>query len=97
MRCDVYKKTTDDWCPSYSLFWYEAGHEREKVVSVTFCQTGQHPPIDGDWRVCVWGSDDCGMERDFQKENEAWCCFLEVIGLEDVTMDALKERGFVSA
>jgi len=37
------------------------------------------------------------MERDFTDEKTAWCCFLEVIGLEDVTMATLKERGFVGA
>lgn len=97
MRVDVFKRTSDDWCPSYELSQWNNGVERQKLVEVSFTQTGPTPPTDGEWRVCAWGGDDCGMERDFTDEKTAWCCFLEVIGLEDVTMATLKERGFVGA
>ena len=98
MRVEVFKYTSDDWCPSYKLVnpcWNEG--ENLKLVRVSFTQTGPNPPSDGEWRVCAWGDDDCGMERDFTDEMAAFCCFLEVIGLYDVSMDALRERGFVSA
>ena len=97
MKVSVFKRTTDDWHPSYQLSGWNKGVEHQKLVDVIFTQTGPNPPVDGKWRVCVWGGDDCGLERDFSTESEAWACFLEVIGLEDVTMEALIERGFVSA
>lgn len=92
MNVEVFKHTSEDWFPSYKM---DGG--RTSLVEVCFTQTGPNPPIAGDWRVCVWGGDDCGMERDFSSETEAWNCFLQVIGLKDVTRAALKERGFSSA
>ena len=99
MHCNVFKVTSDDWFPPYRLgSWYNGTKPNEtQLVEVSFTQTGPNPPTSGEWRVCVWGGDDCGMEKDFTAENEAWCCFLEVIGLEDVTMEELKNREFVSA
>lgn len=99
MRCDIFKVTTDDWYPAFKLAdWYKGTKPNETMlVQVSFTQTGPNPPINGEWRVCVWGGDDCGMERDFTNEKEAWCCFLEVIGLDDVNMAALKKRGFTYA
>lgn len=94
MNCSVFKKTTDDWCGSYIMRGWP---EDKMLVEVSFCQTGPNPPIKGEWRVCAWGNDDCGMERDFTSESEAWVCFLEVIGLDDVTRVALKARGFKGA
>lgn len=97
MRTSVFKITSDDWYPSYELSqWHNGKHQ--KLVEVSFTQTGPDPKYGvGKWRVCVWGGDDFGMERDFVDEKRAWCCFLEVIGLDDVTMTALKKRNFVSA
>lgn len=92
MNVKVFKSTSESWFPSYTI---DGG--KSLLVEVRFTQTGPHPPADGDWRVCVWGGDDCGMERDFSNEEEAWNCFLQVIGLQDVTRAALKDRGFSSA
>lgn len=99
MNVNVFKTTTDDWHGSYLLDnWYSGAKPgATMLVEVSFCQTGPNPPINGEWRVCAWGNDDCGMGRDFTSESEAWVCFLEVIGLDDVTRAALKERGFKGA
>lgn len=97
MRVDVFKRTSDDWFPSYSLQQWNKGVESQMLVEVTFCTTGPKPPHNGDWRVCAWGGDDCGMEKDFKDETLAWNCFLQVIGMEEVTMKALEDMGFVSA
>ena len=70
---------------------------RTKLVEVSFSQTDPNPPFKGEWLVCAWGGDDCGMEKIFIDEKEAWCCFLQVIGLENVTMAALTDLGFRSA
>ncbi len=90
MRCDVFKKTSDDWHPPYSASYGMT------LVRVSLIKLITLPHHEHHWRVCVWGMDDCGMEKDFVGETGAWACFLEVIGLEDVTMVALKARGFVS-
>lgn len=89
---EVYKLTQDSWYPEYTC-------EDGKLVSVSFRKTGPVNSENFEWRVCVWGADDCGMEKDFSqgKESEAWCCFLEVIGMEFVNMQALRNLGFQSA
>ena len=92
VKVEVFKGTSENWFPSYKM---DGG--KKLLVKVCFTQTGPNPPTHGDWRVCVWGGDDCGMERDFSNEAEAWNCFLQVIGLEDVTRAALRGRGFSSA
>ena len=98
MRTSVFKITSDDWCPSYKLSQQHDRVKCQKLVEVSFTQTGPDPKHGaGKWRVCAWGGDDLGMDRDFTDEKKAWCCFLEIIGLDDVTIAALKERGFVSA
>ena len=88
MKVTVFKRTTDDWCPSYKTT------SSDQFVEVTF---NKLDPLGLEWRVCAWGEDDMGMEKDFLTEKEAWNCFLEVIGLEDVTVEALQKLGFVSA
>jgi len=92
MLVEVFKATSEDWFPSYKL---DGG--RISLVEVSFTQTGPKPPYQGSWRVCVWGGDDCGMDMDFSVEAEAWNCFLQVIGLTDVTRKALAGIGFSSA
>jgi hypothetical protein len=89
-RVDAFKRTSGQWYPNYHL-------ENHELVKVSFCQTGPCPSENGDWRVCAWGNDDFGMEKDFQEREEAWACFLAVISLDDVTADRLRELGFVGA
>ena len=95
MRVDVFKRTEDDWLGSYRI---EGDCRVNMLVEVKFTQTGPDPKHgDGAWRVCVWGNDDCGMERDYTDETEAWNMFLQVIGWEFVNINKLKNNGFVYA
>ena len=91
MNCDVFKRTSDDWCPSYFL------QQGQGLVEVSFLQTESATSSAHGWLVCAWGGDDCGLEKAFESETEAWCCFLQVIGLENVTMRALIDLGFITA
>lgn len=93
-RITVYKETHDDWHPSYTVH----GWDDLKLVTVSFTQTGPNPDVgDGEWRVCVWGEDDCGMERDYSDKSLALAMFNKVIQWEFVDMSDLKKHGFVSA
>lgn len=47
------------------------------------------------WRVCVWGEDDFGMERDFKDRMEALAMFRRVVDL--TTQAQLMSWGFVRA
>lgn len=97
MRVSVFKRTSEDWYPSYSLKEFNRGVPSQRLVEVIFTTTGPAPPHNGLWRVCVWGGDDFGMEKDFDKENHAWGCFLQVIGMEEVSQKVLLFEGFVCA
>jgi len=70
------------------------------LVEVSFLQfitTPLNP--DPGYRVCVWGNDDCGMERDYLSTefDDAEQMFHEVIAMERVNKSALEEWGFVYA
>jgi hypothetical protein len=89
VKVDVYKETRDDWYGSFEV----TGEVPALAVRVSFC--GQLD--NGKWRTCVWGTDDCGMEQDFDTEAGAWTAFVQVIGLDYVDMKGLVELGFYSA
>lgn len=82
MRIDVFKRTQDNWCPNYS----------DNLVEVSLLPLGE-----GGWRVCAWGADDFGLEKDFTSATAAMITFMEVIGWEFVDMQKLRELGFIAA
>jgi hypothetical protein len=93
-KINVYKPTNDDWYPVYQV----KGWDNLQLVCVSFTQTGPDPARgNGKWRVCVWGADDCGMERDYDDRSEAMTMFYRVISWEFVDLTLLLELGFVSA
>lgn len=93
-RITVFKETTDNWFPSYKV----EGRAYLQLVTVELTQTGPDPNAgNGEWRVCVWGGDDCGMERDFDDLSQATDMFYQVIGWESVDVSELTQHGFVSA
>ena len=75
MIIEVYKRTNDWWYPSYKL-------PQTDLVQVSFMKLDSPGP--DTWRVCAWGDDDYGFEKDFTNEKEALDCFMDVIGLECV-------------
>ena len=96
----VFKLTDDDWYPSQSLNRYYQGQAPGTVllVEVTFLQfrpTSLSP--DPGYRVCVWGNDDLGMERDYASTEFAAAeqMFHEVIALDRVNKQTLTDLGFV--
>jgi hypothetical protein len=85
---EVYKKTDDDWHPCIAS-------DDGDLVSVSY-----FPPMDKyvtTYRVCAWGNDDCGVEKDYENEKEAWTEFLQIIGWDKVNREGLKEMGFIPA
>jgi hypothetical protein len=53
----------DDWYPCFP----------GNMVQVSFMLLR-----DGKYRVCVWGADDCGMERDFDEQAPAQVLFTKL-------------------
>lgn len=96
MKIEVFKPTQDDWHGNY-LLKRPSEIQGLGLVSVVFTQTGPKPPFKGLWRVCVWGNDDCGMEKDFEDQVEALNVFYRVIEWKFVNKEILKQEGFILA
>jgi hypothetical protein len=79
MNVVVYKKTTDDWYPSYEMT------NKTKLVEVSFDSSEENQ-----WVVTCSGDDDLLIQEFFDSENKAWQCFIEIIGQEVVTRDSVK-------
>lgn len=92
IRC--FKLTDDDWYPCFKIDGWYGGVEGETFVEVSLLALR-----DGEYRVCVWGADDCGMELDLPhtEHDKAVQLFFDVIQQSRVSMGYLKKRGFVNA
>lgn len=64
MRTSVFKQSSDDWYGNYEIA-DDGRHVGKKYVEVSLL-----PLRPEGHRVCVWGNDDCGMERDFLEEDK---------------------------
>jgi len=87
----AYKETTECWAPSYKL---DDGTELVRVSC-----SGPNRSVEGNdyFMVSVWGGDDCGMEHDTEVPADALAMFIEILELETITFDALREIGLYSA
>lgn len=87
-RTEKFMKTTDDWCPSFKF-----ENDPNDYVKIS-----KFKSIDGKmWRVCAWGDDDLGMERDFKYMVEAEEVYNKIIKQDNVTFKYLKSLGLVPA
>lgn len=79
-RSEIHRPTSDDWSPNFP----------DGTVRISFLELH-----DGMWRVCVWGNDDLGMERDYAStEREAALRLHErLAGCSDVTQSLCTELG----
>jgi hypothetical protein len=89
-RIVVLKYTDDEW---YSNETVIHKGKTTRVVEVKLLRLTD----DTTFRVCVWGNDDCGLEKDFLNEDEANFTFLKVISWNRVNKQLLKDIGFYPA
>ena len=83
----VFKEVNEDWYGNYSI----ANDQRYlgKYVSIRISKL-----FGGQFRVCIWGNDDLGMDRDFEEESDAIATFQKIMLVEDLTKQYLKDNGF---
>lgn len=74
--------TTDDWYPNWPR-----GTVKCSLLDLR----------DKAVRVCVWGADDCGMERDYPHDEGDAACYLYLNLPNPVTKQWLTEHGFQRA
>ncbi len=93
----VFKITTDEWYPSFKLSdWYEGNKpERTLLVEVSFKELSNKT-----LRVCIWGNDDLGLERDYPETSfdQAYNTFLNIVAKDVVNKQWLIDTfGFYQA
>jgi hypothetical protein len=83
-RSEIRRPTSDDWYPNLP----------DGTVTVMFVELST-----GQWRVCVWGGDDCGMERDFAHVDRqpARRLYDRLAGCSDVTKQLCHDHGMTCA
>lgn len=81
---NVYKNTPDDWYPCLP----------GDLVSVTMLPDNS---FGNKYRICIWGRDDCGLEKLYLTEERALTEYMQLIGGETVNKDDLISRGFITA
>lgn len=90
-RVEMFKPTRDKWHPNYHIAddarYAETGFVRVSLLGLN----------DGVHRVCVWGADDMGMERDFSLKPAARDMFRRLALMPSVEIATLKQHGFVRA
>lgn len=84
--------TLDDWYPNHKLENHPSGLvEGVQVSFIELMPFRNNPKL---WRVCVWGNDDLGMERDYADRQEALAMYNLVTSWETVDKYTLTEQGF---
>lgn len=88
---EFFKLTHDNWYPAWQLSRKDARFDSVNLVKVGFTRLS-----DGMYRVSVWGADDDGMERDFEKYSDARRALRKILKVQYVNKNWLKEElGFV--
>lgn len=90
-RVEMFKPTRDDWHPNYRIA------EDKRYGATGFVRVSFLGLNDGVHRVCVWGADDMGMERDFKHKSEARGMFKILTMLPSIEKAALLKHGFERA
>lgn len=80
----VYKRTQDDWFPNYKA------QDGLNLVRIHYFK--QSCP--DCWVIVASGNDDFALRKEFPIEQEklAWCCFVEIIGQEFVSVGYLVDQ-----
>ena len=87
-KITIYKKTNEDWYPSIIM-------DGGQYIEVSFI-----PLSNKKFRVCAWGDDDFGMEKDFESKDRfaAYSLFKEIEKIEQpLTKSYFKNKGFINA
>ncbi|MCB0743279.1 MAG: hypothetical protein KDC67_05200 [Ignavibacteriae bacterium] len=90
----VYKRTNDNWYPSFELKSY---YDNKCLLVLVSLIEINNPNISFKYKVSAWGNDDLGLEKYFSDKNYAYDMFFKVISLEYVDIGTLIDLGFIGA
>lgn len=80
-----YKKTEDDWCPSYKI-------EYRGILKLVSIHYSQHPT--GKIIISVFGADDMGMSIEPKTIAKADIIIEKILNIKSVNQKWLEELGF---
>jgi hypothetical protein len=83
---EVFKKTHDEWYPSYGDCHASTGPLVRVVFREIEDDVGQQPV----WVVSAFGIDDFGLERMFDVESDAMKCFIKILHWRHVDQEPLQ-------
>lgn len=93
IKIDVFKETQDEWCPNFK-FDYDNSQNFVRLSLLELEPYQNDPKL---YRVCVWGADDDGMEKDYDTLDEAYKIFAFLVAHKYIDKPVLKKMGFVRA
>ncbi len=80
-------RTTDNWHPSINGMFV-------RVSTMPLFAIGDQPRM---YRVCVWGGDDFGVEKDFENQNDADFLYDKLCSMAFVDIETCYSYGMVPA
>lgn len=92
-REEYFKFTDDEWYGNYFL-----NHRgiKTRLVKVSFLELRLHGD-NKEYRVCVWGNDDFGLEKDSTNKDDQYKLFKKILKMNRVNKQPLMDLGFVHA
>lgn len=100
MRKECFVKTYENWHPSYKFEGDTQldGLEDKYLLRLSFGKILHYTDKEY-YRVCVWGQDDFGMEKDFSKDQykEAEIVFMKILSQKYLSKGYLEQLGFQNA
>ena len=94
-------QTEENWFPSFyeGCEWYDNSLEIHKTNetsgTVHLLMVSLYKMKPSGYRVCVWGADDFGLEKDIEDLTEATECYRKTKPL--VKQAELRSKGFITA
>jgi hypothetical protein len=93
IRLEAFVAVAEDWHGNFAIA-DDARYATTRLIRVSLLGL-----LDGQWRVCAWGNDDLGMERDFaaQHHHMAMELYVAIVTRRHPTRAWMKEQGMVPA
>jgi hypothetical protein len=91
LKITCFVPVQEDWYSNYRIEG-DARHKDTLLVQVSALSLS-----DGKFRVCVWGNDDFGLERDFDQPGQAMVLYQLIVSRPHPTQAWLKNLDMVPA
>lgn len=93
-RMTVYVQVNQNWYGNYHIT-QDKRYESDLLIRVSLLEL-RHPH---GWRVCAWGNDDFGMERDYEPDqrDQALVLYQQIVSTQMPTQAQMHEWGMIRA